>query len=309
MNPPDRWTPTSVQDTIASVHETPARRDAAYAPTVDTFSEPCEAGESSREWHPAPGWSASPWDMLDFDARDLYVLLGRITKTYTDMSLRMVDAQKASPPKRLVIRPEQGNGLIKTILEPLEKHCQELALDSAQDQIESIRRFLANEGSCSECVKLFADLYSRIIGQLKRRSFFHLPADKTSYYKAAQLLGPEVDAKFPDAREDIVEAGRSFATDRFTACVFHLMRVMERAVQSFAGKLGLSDRAIHFKLREWGRILGAVKKKIETLPQKTHRSKRKKEAYSEAWAFLDRVREAWRNKTMHPKARAHCGFA
>ena len=66
------------QDTIASVHEPPARRDAAYAPTVDTFLEPCEAGASSHEWRPSPGELMSLWDMLRVHAETFLLLIKTI---------------------------------------------------------------------------------------------------------------------------------------------------------------------------------------------------------------------------------------
>jgi hypothetical protein len=259
------------------------------------------------------------WDMLDFEARDLYVLLSRIIKVCTSMAWQQVAMQRGDSPTPLVVSflsgpsrsrpriavfftPEQGRELIQQILEPLERHCHELALDSAQDQIDRIRKLVVNGGSCGECVRLFEDLYSRILGQLKRRSFFHLPGDKSPYYKADKLFGPEVDAKFPDpdAREDLSEAGNCFAVDRFTACVFHLMRVMERGVRDFGARLGIPEKITHQK--EWGRILNAADGKIKNLAFKTARSRKKRQAYSELWALLDRVREAWRNPTMHPKA-------
>ena len=47
-------------------------------------------------------------------------------------------------------------------------------------------------------------------------------------------------ANFPAANHEASEAGKCFATARYTACVFHLMRVMEVGVQEFGAVLSVA---------------------------------------------------------------------
>jgi hypothetical protein len=58
---------------------------------------------------------------------------------------------------------------------------------------------------------------------------FYVPQDKLKFYNKTDLFGDEFKTKFPSANVEIIEAGNCFAFDRFTACVFHLMRAMEIA--------------------------------------------------------------------------------
>lgn len=188
-------------------------------------------------------------------------------------------------------------------MDVVDAECTGLGLDASVKQAQRIRGMLeaAPDAELETFSAPVKELINRIEDELGGRAFFYMPMDKAKYYDDPHPLGDAVAKRFPALAEDADEAGKCFASGRYTACVFHLMRAMERLVQVFAEKLGLSERTIHFRLREWGRILGAAKRKIDALPQKTTRSKRRREAYSEAWAFLDRVREAWRNTTMHPK--------
>jgi hypothetical protein len=45
-------------------------------------------------------------------------------------------------------------------------------------------------------------------------------------------------------QEDADEAGKCFAVGRYTACVFHLMRIMERCVQKMGRDLGVYDKIV-----------------------------------------------------------------
>ncbi len=65
------------------------------------------------------------------------------------------------------------------------------------------------------------------------------PSQGQHFYAGANLLGEAVQERFPSLATDIDEAGKCFATGRFTATVFHLMRVMEVGVQEFCEALGV----------------------------------------------------------------------
>ena len=56
---------------------------------------------------------------------------------------------------------------------------------------------------------------------------------------AEPIFGKDIADKFPNHVGDMLEAGNCFMLGRNTACVFHLMRVMEAAVQGFGTKLGV----------------------------------------------------------------------
>jgi hypothetical protein len=104
----------------------------------------------------------------------------------------------------------------------------------------------------------------------------------------------EAAQKSVGSTEDIQQAAYCFALSRWTACVFHLMRVMEITVQKLGDKLGV-------KLTEeknWQNILDEVNKAIKSLDPKAESTK---QLHASA-AHLFNVKVAWRNEVMHPKA-------
>ncbi len=141
-------------------------------------------------------------------------------------------------------------------------------------------------------------LLSRLQDELQAQHFFHLDQRDVPLYLDAKPFGPKVAEKFDKATEDVAEAAKCLALQRPTACVFHLMRVMELGVQTLGKKLKVE---IDVGTETWHQILLHVNKKTADLPSKTPSQKTKKSAYAEASAHLQSVRLAWRNEVMHPK--------
>jgi hypothetical protein len=138
---------------------------------------------------------------------------------------------------------------------------------------------------------LLFDLLKRINDELRGKLFFLVPSSRARFYRLNEtLLGRDLLDKLPSLNEEAFEAGNCFALGRFTACVFHLMRLMETIVYKFATKLDAP-----FKVGEdtWGPILERVKTKIEGMPRGLIKKK-----YSSCYKLLDGVRE-WRNDLIH----------
>jgi hypothetical protein len=130
--------------------------------------------------------------------------------------------------------------------------------------------------------------------------FLTLSSNEARLFRIAEPpFGQQVQDKFPAAiSEDIAEASKCLACARYTASVFHLMRVMEAGVQGFADMLNVPLVQLPSgKSKVWQLILNDTKAAIDKLPQ--HDAKTKK--YSEISANLYHVKVAWRNEVMHPK--------
>jgi hypothetical protein len=135
---------------------------------------------------------------------------------------------------------------------------------------------------------------SRLQDEIKSQYFFHLDQKDVPFYVGEGLVAE----KFGWAIEDMSEAGKCLALQRSTACIFHLMRVLERAVQAFGKKLKVK---IDVHAETWHQIMLHVNKEVQALPSKTAAQRKKKSGYAEAAAHLQSVRIAWRNEVMHPK--------
>ena len=144
-------------------------------------------------------------------------------------------------------------------------------------------------------------LSDRVVDELKEREFVHIDSEKIKYYKKLELFGPVVGEKFPKLIEDISSSGTCYALGQHTACVFHLMRVMENCVQRLGKKLKVS---IDTRTKSWHQIMMHVHKQIEQMPggkKANVAQNNKKNNLAAAAARLDHVRISWRNDVMHPK--------
>jgi hypothetical protein len=125
--------------------------------------------------------------------------------------------------------------------------------------------------------------------------------DVAKYMGGGQpCFGPDVDLRFPAAAADIAEAGSCLAFGRGTACVFHLMRVMEHGLRAVNACLGLPDPT--GGARNWGILLEDIQKDMTKRAQNSNagwNQKGDKSLFHELHGSLDAVRSAWRNATMH----------
>jgi hypothetical protein len=237
-----------------------------------------------REWpYPLVSW----WDMQKFSAStfvQMMELLGSLPLLCDDL-----------PPDARVNRSAiEGS---QTVLELLKKDCDELGLEIAVGMVDdvivdlsmkvepSVRYYRSRCDEISQVVRL----------EMDKCLFLHITASTAkSLFNQLEILGPEVTKRFPPSvLDDAREAGNCLALSRPTACVFHLMRVMETGVQEFGKALGVT--LVDEKC--WQNILNEINKAIKLLPGKDPKTAE----LSQAAAALYSVKVAWRNQVMHPK--------
>jgi HEPN domain-containing protein len=193
---------------------------------------------------------------------------------------------------------DQVHSSVGSTLGELQKEVQRLELrgPSAQLQriLENIIDGTEDRVTYSVLRQRIGSLHERIIDDLNERIFLSIPPERTSFYRQpTPLFGDKVEKKFSQMSEDISEAGKCLALNRNTAAVFHLMRVMELAVQYFGAELGVALASE----KNWQNILDEINKKIRALNHKLPETK----TYAEAASHLYNVKVAWRNEVMHPK--------
>jgi hypothetical protein len=142
------------------------------------------------------------------------------------------------------------------------------------------------------------DAAKRLGDELKQAKLFAVPPDKQAYF-APMLFGNQVETRFVSASRDIGEAGRCLAFDLGTACVFHLMRVMETGLRALARSLKDPDLDPR-RNPSWDAMLKKCDGELR-LPLKDRSAEWKMDDvfYSAATANLRSVKNAWRNTTMH----------
>lgn len=147
-----------------------------------------------------------------------------------------------------------------------------------------------------EFKQIMIALFERLEDALSEEQFFHVPSRRKRLYDGTGLIPQEVRDRLGVNSDDLIEAGRCFALGRFTASVFHLMRVGETIVQRLGAELGVTIIDKNNRDLSWGPIIANINQAIEKMPKGP-----RKQEWSDAVVLLYHVKEAWRNDTMHPK--------
>ena len=211
--------------------------------------------------------------------------------------------------------------LVGPFLNELEPICQRMELKSALCQIGRLRDQFGNDHDGADIIhSSMRELGCRVRDEFKCQVFMFLSVKDAAYWTTTNPFGGDVTARHSNLVGEFEEASRCMAVGRFAAAVFHLMRVMERAVHYFARKLGIKKLVIDDK--DWGRILGLINGGLDVedgrLKAAMSAAGPKTPTTAQVWAqikmakqkltrrretaiYLHHVKEALRNPTMHPK--------
>ena len=152
--------------------------------------------------------------------------------------------------------------------------------------------------------------------EMRARSLYVMPPKYSNYLDPKEpLFGPVVHEKFKQkGRYEIAEAGRCLALGCNTACVFHLMRTVEVALEAVRLCLQLPIPQKKGD-KTWGAALGSFEAELNNkdnlLWPKQWSSMADKKIFSEIHASLLLFKSEWRDPTMHlestydPDAAAH----
>ncbi len=98
---------------------------------------------------------------------------------------------------------------------------------------------------------------------------------------------------------ELDKASKCLALSRPTACVFHLMRVIEIGIRAISKCLKIPG-PIKPADRNWGKMLCAIKGGIENKwPTVSNRTSGDGALFDAIYVSLDAVKNPWRNSTMH----------
>jgi len=213
--------------------------------------------------------------------------------------------------------------IMQGIQDSSEKHnvLAEQAIQNVLVSLKSFRKEAENVGARLACVsadRIIASLsakpcnitllqFSKGIDDIESRfadhlSFIRLYVMPESMVKltgrADTLLNPETAELYTSLWFDCEEAAKCLCFGRFTACVFHSMRMLEVAISSIAKRLSIPDPSKAD--RSWGNMLNAIKMKMDELyPKKSRTVGCEGGKLEELYVTLDAAKGPWRNGTMH----------
>ncbi len=220
--------------------------------------------------------------MLKFNADDFCRASGLIGQLYAQVSNGITPTSRSWN----AVAGEMG---------ALQRLCENLGLNSTIAQMKRVKNTISDHSSELDLNRFARDVFEvqiRMIDELEARTLFLMSPEEAKYFSGNQFA-QVVAERFPDATFDMDEAGKCYATERATACVFHLMRVTEYALQAIGKLLGMTDQRPN-----WEPIL----KKIDDELKAEYKNRQFKGSYdllANASTHLQAVKVAWRNRAMH----------
>jgi hypothetical protein len=228
-------------------------------------------------------------DMLDFYADRYLRIYGALTQL-----TQVIQLAKGTP---ILLGPSERDELGW-----LHENLVALGLTNSAIAAKRLLNFIEKSGALtqSEPVHHFLEqVIQRIPDELQGQLALMVPFDKARYYNEPGGVWQEsIRGSFSSTEHDMEEAGKCFALGRYTASVFHSMRILE------AGLVALGA-ALDVRVGEnWNTALDQIEKEIRSRNRSTHGDAWKntdEPFYTEAATHFRMVKNAWRNHTMHLK--------
>jgi hypothetical protein len=248
----------------------------------------------SRPWADSPYGLVSVLDMLCFYA-------DRFHSAVHMMSTFRVVVKEI--PNGRTFKPELRKKFLNQ-LEPLSAILGELNLLVSKKNVDYLIERIKEGGAIDQQFRFLLDCNFRVMNdELGQAMLFSVKPENAKYYEPAEpLFGKTVADQFPsDASAEIDEAGKCFALSRHTACVFHLMRILEVGIGAIRNSLGIPD-PVKDADRNWGKMLKIIKAEIDrrnAAKPAAWKNAADKDFFEGAIASLDAVKNVWRNATMH----------
>jgi len=175
---------------------------------------------------------------------------------------------------------------VKEVLDELEKTSARRNFQWLLDQVKTIENLAKKE--------------------IDGKAFFYVSSERAKFFPRKNdphIFGNSVAKAFPSAAFDISESGICLALARGSACVFHLMRVLEIGLTALGDKFGVS-----LAHTNWAPAIEEIESKIRNMHKdQTWKAlpdcKEQQEFYAQAASHFGILKDAWRNYTMHTRGK------
>lgn len=221
----------------------------------------------------------------------LRINAGTFVKIVDEM--QTLDNARATRSSRSNGQPLEEDGL--SIIRDTGAAFCEWAEDLHLDVTARVGADIVKANTLSEFDVAFTQFRRTMRAELDAKTFIVLSPELASYMDKNEPFGPEVEAKFSEAHDDIEEAAKCLALERNKAAVCHLMLAMEVALRTLASALGATVQDKDDRWLPWLVIANNMEPKIKLLPEGDAKT-----AWWEVHSMLTSVGRAWRNPTMHP---------
>jgi hypothetical protein len=142
--------------------------------------------------------------------------------------------------------PDIMREYLTEVLPLMRYRCAEIDLPLSVLALERLSTMAQNPSCTIRSLRgAVDDAHLRVRDVLSLRLFLHIPQRHASYY-SSPFAGWELVTERFSCAFDVEEAAKCLAVGRFSAAVFHLMRIVEVAVLELQCFLDKSDQKAHF---------------------------------------------------------------
>ncbi len=197
--------------------------------------------------------------------------------------------------------PESTIAILHKSLEGIEEELKKFELDAALDRLDKDGSDLRSDyQSVIFTTEKLNALIDAMLGQLRRRYYIAIPPDVADFYEKPESKFPLSLVMFPSSSSDIKEACRCFALERYTACVFHAMGILQVGLYALADECKV---AFPFKieLADWENVIAGIESKIKAMNglPKSNQKDADLKFYSSLATQFRYFKNAWRNHVAH----------
>ena len=172
----------------------------------------------------------------------------------------------------------------------MNAHVQEILVQPTIEQQKKV--FQAHE---IEVKTRLAQLSSVVESELQSRLFLYINSDKVWSSDSEWLTDTRIYPNFPEAHKELQRAGRCFSYGEQTACVFHLMRVIDSGLRLVYASLGEQ-----YDARNWDGIAKKIESEMEKkYKDKTDDWKKNEPFYASVLTDIRSISRAHRNPALH----------
>lgn len=256
--------------------------------------------------------------MVEFSAKTFYLFLDWFESFSSDMRAYLGDDDSKAHHRLsdehnrdLLIRLDGVRGFLEDLNRPEKEWSQDrLRFQRTTERIQILAEVSpANKpASYGEIRDQIHEIRRALKMDLDDNKFLSLSRSEVGYFGQEQGFGPEVFRNFQSTRVDVAEAIDCYALGRYTACVFHCMRVLEKGLHALAHELDTKHNAKlnfdkPFNETSWGRIITEILISLEN-PKRTKRlnplpTKDQERFYSTAAMQFEHFQHAWRDDCAH----------
>lgn len=191
-------------------------------------------------------------------------------------------------------------GLQTAVLRRYAREFNLVAVDAAAERVsETLKNFPKTAAYGVDLMGMLVSALEILINvtpdAMRGQSIYLLTSNSARYLTEGQYpFGQDVADNFSSAEYDISEASKCMAFERWTACVMHLMRVLEVGLGSLAKSFDLDPN------ENWNTLLNQIEAKLKEVGKKTHGADEEQFA-AEAATHFRSIKNAWRNHAMHAR--------